>query len=194
MKVKKAKAKVAAKVAKGKAKLRRKLGKVKAVLVLFALAAVASGCASTGSQPSRTQSQNNEFKDCTFILAAKATVSNQTIQAEGDATLPCIELFTQTQGNDGSETVSPTATPTNTTDIRPDVDVNTTGGRSAGVLETLIGAFGTWLTTPSGKDAVSATAPANSTGGDCKDGNCSPCTDGSCSDGSCSECTLRSSR
>ena len=50
------------------------------------------------------------------------------------------------------------------------------------------------FTTPSGKEAVSATAPANCTGGDCKDGNCSPCTDGSCSDGSCSECTLRSSR
>lgn len=187
MKVKKAKAKVAAKVAKGKAKLRRKLGKVKAILVLFALAAVASGCASTGSQPSRTQSQNNEFKDCTFILAAKATVSNQTIQAEGDATLPCIELFTQTQGNDGSETVSPTATPTNTTDIRPDVDVNTTGGRTAGVLESIVGAFGTWLTTDSGKAAVNTSGTTS--GGSCTTGNCSP--SGGCTDGSCSDSTVK---
>ena len=77
-----------------------------------------------------------------------------------------------------------TATPTNTTDIKPKTDINTTGGRTAGVLETLIGSFGTWLATPSGKTATAdaaKTAAANCADGKCTTGNCSTCTDGNCS-------------
>ena len=191
MKVNQVKEKVAAKVAKGKAKVAKKCGKA-AKTLLFALAVGALfGCASTGAQPSRSQNQENKFDKCVFIMAQKAVVSNDCVQADGgDNSMP-YEMFTQTQGNDGSETVSPTATPTQTTDIHPDTNVNTTGGRTAGVLESLIGSFGTWLTTPSGKEAAAtAVAAATSSSASCQNGNCSPngtCTDGSCSSGACTD-------
>ena len=200
MKTSQVKEKVAAKVAKGKAKVAKKCSKVakkcgksaKELLLALAVGAL-FGCASTGAQPSRSQNQENKFDNCVFIMAQKDVVSNDCVQADGgDNSMP-YEMFTQTQGNEGSETVSPTATPTQTTDIHPDTNVNTTGGRTAGVLESLIGSFGTWLTTPSGKEATAtatAAAAATSSSASCPNGNCSSngtCTDGSCSSGACTD-------
>ena len=179
-KVSKCDKKVAAKVAK----VAKKCGKgAKALLLALAVGAL-FGCASTGSQPSRSQNQENKFDKCVFIMAQKAVVSNDCVQAEGGDNSTPYEMFTQTQGNDGSETVSPTATPTQTTDIHPDTKVNTTGGRTAGVLESLIGSFGTWLTTPSGKEATAtAAAAATASSAACPNGNCSE--GGSCPNGNC---------
>lgn len=177
------------KVKKADKKTGKKCG---ALIALFALASMfATGCASTGSQPSRSQTLNNEFKDCIVVVAAHATVTNTTVVANSEDGLQPIELFTQTMKNEGSESNAPTATPSNTTDIRPKTDVNTTGGRTAGVLETLIGSFGTWLATPSGKTATAdaaKAATANCADGNCTTGNCTTgnCSDGSCTDGSCS--------
>ena len=180
------------KVKKAEKKTGKKCG---ALVALFALASMfATGCSSSGAQPSRSQTLNNEFKDCIVVVAARATVTNTTVVANSEDGLQPIELFTQTMKNEGSETATPTASPTNTTRVDPKTDVNTTGGRSAGVLESIVGAFGTWLATPSGQAAAtdaakSGTATANCPGGNCSDGSC---TDGSCSisgncpDGSCS--------
>ena len=195
MKVSKIKRKVAAKVAKGKEKVQVKCGKAaKAVAVLAVLLAFC-GCSTTGEQPARSQTQNNEIHDCTFIVAGKAIVNpkgstNELVKAEGEV-LPSVEWFTQTQANEGSETISPTASPTNTTDIKPDVDVNTTGGRTAGVLETAITAGASAL-----MNATSSSGSASAASGTCTDGSCTPngaCTDGSCSPGgACTDgsCTL----
>lgn len=166
----------------------RKTGrKCGALLALLSLAVLIVGCASTGSQPSRSQNMNNDFKNCVVVIASKATVSNNCVTAEGDGVQPN-EIFTQTMKNEGSESVAPTATPTQKTDVSPKTDVNTTGGRTAGVLESIVGAFGTWLTTPSGKSAAvgSANSATNCSDGSCTTGNC---TTGACTDGSCTTCT-----
>ena len=183
----KANEKVTKKIAEKKAKIK---GKFALVAFALSLGVIATGCATADPSSRSTAGTYGDTEPSVKVVFEKGSHNNTaTITVPitmGDAAVA--------SADSSGSTESMTATPTNTTDIKPKTDVNTTGGRTAGVLETLIGAFGTWLTTPSGKDAVSATAPANSTGGDCKDGNCSPCTDGSCSDGSCSECTLRSSR
>lgn len=170
------------KVKKADKKTGKKCG---ALVALFALASMFStGCSSTGAQPSRSQTLNNEFKDCIVVVAARATVTNTTVVANSEDGLQPIELFTQTMKNEGSEQNTPTSTPTNTTRVDPTTDVNTTGGRTAGVLETLIGSFGTWLATPSGKTATAdaaKTAAANCADGECTTDNSSACTGGNCS-------------
>lgn len=174
----------------------KKCGMVIAFLIGGAIALLLSGCSTTGAQPSRAQNQHNSFDKCIVVIASNVSVSNETVIAQsGDGFVPS-EIFTQTMKNEGSESNAPTATPTNTTDIRPQTDVNTTGGRTAGVLESLIGSFGTWLTTPSGKAAAAEAVTATSacTTGNCTTGNCTSgsCTDGSCSPGGqCSDCTIK---
>lgn len=141
-----------------------------AVLAFLALAAsLVYGCAQTGSQPSRSQTLNNDFHNCVVVIASKVSVSNECVTAEG-GNGSANEIFTQTMKNEGSEQNTPTATPTQKTEVSPKTDVNTTGGRTAGVIETLIGSFGTWLTTPSGKEAAASVAASTDA-----------CTDGSCS-------------
>lgn len=115
----KAKAKVAAKTGKTGKK------KVCAALALTAGIALIFGCATSGEQPARSQTQHNEIRDCIIIAgASKVTVTNKVVVAEAETAPATIELFTQTQANDGSETVSPTATPTLTVDT--DADLNLT--------------------------------------------------------------------
>ena len=160
-------------------KIDKKTGRKCGALIAFlALSAILCGCLHPEGQPSRSQTQNNDFNHCIVIVAARCGVTNETVVAESADSLMPIELFTQTMKNEGSEQNSPTMTPTQTTDVSPKTDVNTTGGRTAGVIDSLIGSFGTWLATPSGKKAVA----------NCVDGNCS---DGSCADGSCSACTVK---
>lgn len=166
-------AKTAAKISKAKAKVARKCGKAAkcaALLLASGLAALFCGCSTTGEQPARSQTQNNSFEDCTFIIAARASSTNGAVSAEGDA-LPSVEWFTQTQANEGSETISPTASPTNTTDIKPQTDVNTTGGRTAGVLETALQAGASALMSKSSGMGPAATDPS---GAACTDGSCTP--------------------
>ena len=126
--------KIADKVAKAKnkakAKVTAKTGKtgkkkVCAALALTAGIALIVGCATTGEQPARSQTQHNDIRNCIIIVgSARTTVSNDVVKAEAEVTPSAIELFTQTQANEGSETVSPTATPTLTVDT--DADLNLT--------------------------------------------------------------------
>lgn len=181
----KAKAKVAAKTGKcgGNAK---ECAKAAVVLVAFAALAILCGCATTGEQPARSQTQTNRFDDCIVIVgAARTTVSNGVVVAEADVSPTAVELFTQTQANEGSETISPVATPT--LDIKPDINVryndalkNATDA-SKGVLETLSEAsskavLGLMSSKQSGvldvekSDGTAAKVK-------CEDGQCSFCTD-----------------
>lgn len=148
-KIEKAKAKTAVKVAKAKRKIARKTKsaeKVAAIVASFALATILAGCATSDSaQPAKSQTQNNDFRHCVFIMAQQATVSNNVVRAEGNEPAP-LEMFTQTQSLESTgstETISPTATQTPTTDVKPDLDfhyndpVKNATVASKGVLETL---------------------------------------------------------
>ena len=137
----KGKDKAKAKVAKAKAKIARKTkrGGVAAVVAAFALAAILTGCTTADSaQPTKSQTQENRFDGCTFVMAAKTTISNGVIVAEG-AAAPALEMFTQTQSLESTgstDTFGQTATQTPTTDIKPDIDVHYndavgTGGNAA---------------------------------------------------------------
>ena len=188
----KGKDKAARKTAAAKRKIERKTkcGKVAAILAAFALAAILTGCTTADSaQPAKSQTQENRFDGCTFVMAAKTTISNGVIVAEGDAA-PALEMFTQTQSLESTgstDTFGQANTQTPTTDIKPDVDVhyndamkNATDA-SRGVLESLMSGSASKVlelmqSTESGtvevekKDGTTATV-------ECKDGQCSICTD-----------------
>lgn len=194
-KIDKAKEKVAAAKAKIAAKAKKTAKVARALVALFALASVVTGCATADPSSRSTSGEygDTESKNVVEIHGNNNTVNFNQTYTNGDAAIA--------SADSSGSTETQTAQPTNTTDMKPKTDVNTTGGRTAGVLETLIGSFGTWLATPSGKTATADAAKAatancadgNCTTGNCTTGNCSDgsCTDGSCSiGGNCSECTL----
>ncbi|MBP5510646.1 MAG: hypothetical protein J6Z49_06990 [Kiritimatiellae bacterium] len=138
----KGKDKAARKTAAAKRKIERKTkgGKVAAIVAAFALAAILTGCATSDSaQPAKSQTQNNRFDDCVFIMAAQATVSNGVVVAKADGDTPPLEMFTQAQSLESTgatDTFGQTATQTPTTDIKPNIDVHYndaigTGGNAA---------------------------------------------------------------
>ena len=212
MKVSKIRSKVASKVAKVKAKVAERTGEAvdgvkkaaKCVAVLFAIALLSSGCSTTGEQPARSQTQNNTFDDCIIVVATRVSVSNRVVNAYGSQEIPSVDLFTQAQANDGSETISPHASPTNTTDVDAALDVpvnkmNSGTSAACGAAEKLLGAGADWLSSKigtGGAATASTAAQANAKSAACADGSCSKgsCTDGSCTfgggdckDGSCSD-------
>lgn len=171
------KEKVKAKVAKAKEKVKAKVGKcAKCAVILAALAAVA-GCMDT-NPASRATSSADKVGDFDFCMEGCSNCHFAVNFTKGDSALA--------SADSSGSTETQTVTPTKTTDIRPQTDVNTTGGRSAGVMESIVGAFGTWLATPSGKAAAESAAA-------CPDGKCATgtCADGSCTDGSCSDCAIK---
>ena len=179
------KAKVSAKVSAAKAKVKAKVGKAgkgaKCAVVLLALASVV-GCMDT-NPASRATSSADKLGDITVKFENCSNCTGTVNYTKGDSALASAD----SSGSTETQTLSPTQK----TDVSPKTDVNTTGGRSAGVLESIVGAFGTWLATPSGKEAAATSAAAATA--NCKDGSCPAgnCSDGSCSDGSCAECTVK---
>jgi len=199
-KTSKCKDKAKAKTAKAAEKVARKCkgGKLGAILAAFALASLLAGCASSESaQPAKSQTLTADFEDCTIIIAGKVSMpvagTNQTIIAEGEK-LPTVELFTQTQSleSSGTESFAQTATQTPTTDVKPDVDLhyndamkNATDA-SKGVLETLADSSAKavlQMMSEKKNGTVQVTKTDGSTATvECKDGQCSLCTDGSCAE------------
>lgn len=173
------KKKVAAKVAKGKSKIARKCGK--ACVAAFALLSLLAGCMGT-TTPSRSQTLT--LTECTI-----------NIYGSGDGTtndVARVDIASQAMSIENSGTETQTATPTQTTDVKPDVNVNYaqgggitnrgTGGTAgaAGILEKLLGSL-----TDEGVAALRS-ALANKTTGTVtlakKDGSTVTAT---CKDGSC---------
>lgn len=189
----KGKAKAEVKIAKAKRKIARKCKGKCAALVAAVGLAMLCGCATSDSaQPAKSQTQSNTFDDCVFIMAAKATVSNGVLRAEGDSTTP-LEMFTQTQvlESSGTESFAQTATQTPTTDVKPDLDVHYNDAikgatdASKGVLETLVSSsankvLSMMASKESGTVEVTKTDGSTATV-KCEDGQCSFCTDDSCS-------------
>lgn len=193
----KGKGKAKAKAAKAKAKIARKC-KVAAIVSALVIAAILTGCTTADSaQPAKSQTQENRFDGCTFVMAAKATISNGVIVADGGAA-PALEMFTQTQSLESTgstDTFGQANTQTPTTDIKPDVNVNyaqgggisnrgTGGSAGTGGAAGIIGKLAETLSA----DGLSSlkSALANKTDGtvtlEKKDGTTTTAT---CKDGSC---------
>ena len=183
----KGKDKAARKTAAAKRKIARKCkgGKIAAIVAAFALAAILTGCTTADSaQPAKSQTQENRFDGCTFVMAAKTTISNGVIVAEGDAA-PALEMFTLTQSLESTgstDTFGQANTQTPTTDIKPDVDlhyndaigaggsvgasfVNSLTAESAALLKSYIDGKKTGKVTVTTKDGKTETL-------DCADGTC----------------------
>lgn len=205
----KGKDKAKAKVAKAKAKIARKTkrGGVAAVVAAFALAAILTGCTTADSaQPAKSQTQENRFDGCNFVMAAKTTISNGVITAEGDAA-PALEMFTQTQSLESTgstDTFGQANTQTPTTDIKPDVDVhyndaigaggsvgasfvNSLTAESAALLKSYIDGKKTGKVTVTTKDGKTETLDCEN--GTCTTSNGTTITAEDCA--ACSECSTK---
>lgn len=185
----KGKDKAKVKAEKVKAKIARKCkGKCAALVAAFGLAMLCGCATSDSAQPAKSQTQSNKFDDCVFIMAAKATVSNGVVRAEGDGSTP-LEMFTQTQAleSSGTESFAQTATQTPTTDVKPDIDLHYNDAlkgatdASKGVLEKLTDAGaeavlkmmagkGSGIVEVKQKDGTPAVVK-------CENGQCSICED-----------------
>ena len=191
----KAKAKVAAKC--GKCSKCAKAAKAAVALLLFAALGGVAGCLSPGDmqQPSRSQTMRNDFRDCNFYFAGMPNKDGKFEAAEGMAA-PALEMFTQAQASEGSETVTPTATskPSMTidTDAAFDIPINkANSGTSAagGAAEKLLGAGADWL---SGKLGTTTPGTAGATAtADAKAAATANCADGKCTDGTCTDCQAK---
>ena len=176
MKIKSIKKRVEKKVVKAKAKIARKCGKAaKAVALFAAMSVVMCGCMGT-STPSRSQTLT--IKDCTINVYGCGTETNDVAR---------VELATQAMSIENSGTETQTSSPTQTTDVKPDIDVKYNDAiagasvASKGVLETLTSAgVNAVLELMSSKKTgtVEVTKTDGSTASvECKDGQCSFCSD-----------------
>lgn len=181
------------KINKAKAKTSRikvKIG-VKSTVkasALFALIVTLVGCTMPSSQvPSaKSQTQNNTFRDCMFVMTGKAVVSNGVVKAEG-GDLPSMELFTQAQSleSSGSETFTQSPTQTPTVDVKPDIDVSVPVNK-AGTAQSVGSVLGDAVASLIKGGSTSSSSESTSSAGSsssCTDGSCS--ISASCSDGSC---------
>ena len=197
MKTSKIKEKVAAKVAKGNAKVARKCGKGKAakasaLVLLCGVIAALTGCQGT-TTPSRSQTLT--FDDCKFYFygGGDGPKTNEIARVEIGTQAMSIE-------NSGSETQ--TATPTQTTDVKPDIDVTVpvnkanagTSSAAGGALETVLSAGAERLGNAIKGSSAKSTQPQPKNAESCADGSCADggCTDGSCSyGGECEDCAVK---
>ena len=176
MKIKSIKKRVEKKVVKAKAKIARKCGKAaKAVALFAAMSVVMFGCMGT-STPSRSQTLT--IKDCTINVYGCGTETNDVAR---------VELATQAMSIENSGTETQTSSPTQTTDVKPDIDVKYNDAiagasvASKGVLETLTSAGANAvleLMSSKKTGTVEVTKTDGSTASvECKDGQCSFCSD-----------------
>lgn len=205
----KGKDKAKAKVAKAKAKIARKTkrGGVAAVVAAGALAAILTGCTTADSaQPAKSQTQENRFDGCTFVMAARATISNGVIVAEGEAA-PALEMFTQTQSLESTgstDTFGQANTQTPTTDVKPDIDlhyndaVGTGGNAASAFLSSLtaesFAAISEYVKSGKSGKVTVTTKDGKTETLDCADGTCSladgtKITAADCD--ACSECSTK---
>lgn len=142
MKVNQIKSKVAkgkAKVAKGKAKVAAKCGKVaKCLLILFALASIATGCATAENRtPTKAQNSTQENNTYNIYSYVGGHGTSNSIPADVWARIPNsaladviaamfrpavnVEIGNQAQANDtsGTETLTNAPTQTPTADVKP---------------------------------------------------------------------------
>lgn len=189
----KGKEKAERKTAAAKRKIDRKCkGKCAAIVAALGLALLYGCSTSESAQPAKANTMNNTFDDCIIVVATHASVSNRIVTAEGTKDIPAVELFTQTQSleSSGTESFAQTATQTPTTDIKPDLDVHyndamkSATDASKGVLESLIDTSAKSVLQMMAEKKTGTVQVTKTDGGtatvECKDGQCSFCTDGQC--------------
>lgn len=166
MNISKAKDKCAKAKDKAKAKVAAKCGRKtkKAVAALAALTILAIGCQQV---PSRSQTLT--IRDCTVNVYGGSDTNH----------VASVEIGTQAMSieNSGTETQSPTQT----TDVKPDVDVSVGAAKGGGILETAAAAGVQRILAPNASaTGVGSTATVSSSS--CEGGNCTydGCADGSC--------------
>lgn len=193
--------KVAEKVKKAKGRIARKVGKsAKTAAALLAFCLILCGCSTTGQQPAKSQTQNNELHDCIVIVGATKLTMPKGVKIETakETELPEFGLMTQMQSleSSGTETFSQTARPTNSTDVDTALDIPLNKGNSgtataaSGAAEKLLGAGADWLSSRmngGGTAAASAASAASAaaSGASCPNGNCAD-TATNCPNGNCS--------
>lgn len=202
--------KVAEKVERAKERIARKVGKksAKTAAAIVAVCLALCGCSTTGQQPAKSQTQNNELHDCIVIVGATKLTLPQGVKIETkDKTeLPELGIMTQMQSleSSGTESYAQRADPRNTTDFDTAIDVPLNKGNSgaataaSGAAEKLLGAGADWLSgkiskpgLTAGVSAAAANGGTNSPQGvnvaNCASGNCSKpaAAGGLCVDGNC---------
>lgn len=178
-------AKIATKVKRAKGKIARKCGgKVCAIAALLLFA----GCASTGQQPAKSQTQNN---DVSFDMrSATINITLPNIATGERELVPLFELFTQAQSleSSGTETFSQTASPKNDTSVPITAKYNDALAAATPASMGVIGAIGQGIdgvlslmkSKKAGTVQVTKTDGTNATV-QCANGQCSFCEDGACS-------------
>lgn len=210
MKTQNIKAKVAAKIAKGKAKVAAKCGKAaKCAAILFALAALATGCA-TAEAPTAQRAQNvkAENVNVTYNINVPALATNIAERITNPVPMAftfTTEVGTATQANEtsGTETMTNTPTQTPTNDVKPQTTLTygLCSGTAAGTdwIQDLTSAsaksLATWLKSGDANGAMTVTKKDGSMETvTCKDGTCTT-SGGECitcgNPGACSECTVK---
>ena len=191
MKVEKAKEKVAEKVAKGKEKVAAKCGKAaKCAAILFALASVATGCA-TADAPTAQRAQNVTAKDISIVFNFSGT--------NGVPPTISVEIATAAQANEtsGTETMTSTPTQTPTTDVKPQTDLTygLASGTAAGAKwidaldEGCAKCLAAWLGTGRANGTMTVTKKDGTTETvTCKDGKCTTASGECITCGACSDC------
>ena len=200
----KGKEKAKAKVDRAKRKIARKVKASVAVMACILGLVLANGCASSEAmQPAKSMTMNNEFKDCVFVVATQATVSNRVVHADGTADTPAVEMFTQAQSleSSGTESYAPTATQTPTTDVKPDLDVRYndavgTGGNAVSSFLSSLTTEGAAMlrdyvySKKSGKITVTKKDGTTETL-DCDGGNCTTSSGLTINASNCKDCTAQ---
>lgn len=201
MKTQNIKAKVAAKIAKGKAKVAAKCGKAaKCAAILFALASVATGCA-TAENRTPTKAQNSTQEDNTYHIYSYVGGhgTSNSIPSDVWARIPDaaladviaamfrpavnVEIGNQAQANEtsGTETLTNTPTQTPTNDVKPQTTLTygLCSGTAAGSdwIADLTAAsakgLATWLKSGNANGTMTVTKKDGSTETvTCKDGTC----------------------
>ena len=202
MKTQNIKAKVSAKTDKAKAKVSAKCGKVaKCAAILFALAAIATGCA-TADAPTAQRAQNvrAENVNVTYNISVPALATNIAERITNPVPMAftfTTEVATAAQANDtsGTETMTNTPTQTPTNDVKPQTTL--TYGLCSGTASgsdwiadlTAASAKGlaNWLKSGNANGQMTITKKDGSTETvTCKDGECTT-SGGDCI--TCSECS-----
>ena len=216
MKVNKIKAKVAAKVATCKGKVAAKCGKAaKCLLFLFALASIATGCA-TADAPTAQRAQNVKTENVKVTyhinvnVPAPGAASNATEKVvakagENPASVNfnfTTEVGTAAQANEtsGTETMTNTPTQTPTNDVKPQTTLTygLASGTAAGTdwIESLTAAsakgLATWLKSGKANGTMTVTKQDGSTETvTCKDGTCTTSSGECVTCGECTDCQLK---
>lgn len=184
-KPKKDQIKAKAKAVKEKAKaVKGKMKGAKCVALLFALAAIVSGCMTPGQASRGTSNNEGDVEPTVKVCIGNNSSSNTVVVTQtikhGDGAIASAD----SSGSTESQTQTPTFDISPKTDVRYNDALSAASATSRGVIETLTAAGANKVLSLMA-DKTSGTVEVQKTDGGtatvkCENGQCSLCTDGSC--------------